>query len=142
MLKEVETQFRATLPHQDGILLRPALVTHTAKKVSWKYKRLHQRSLRYSSLPSHSKARQRKRDWRFRNRVGGKADRLKKVQSLTAVNNLDILPYCRFQRNSWRQRSRLSNRQKHQFYNLNVQSSYKSQLTHRPQQQTQKVQTS
>ena len=45
MLKDVETNFRAILPHQDGILLRPALITHSAKKVSRKYKKLHQRSL-------------------------------------------------------------------------------------------------
>ena len=82
MLKEVETKFRATLPHQDGILLRPALVTHRAKKVSQKYKKLHQRCIKYSSLPPHSKAQKKKKHWHFRNRVGGKADRHKKVQSV------------------------------------------------------------
>ena len=79
MLKDIETKLRTVLPHQDGLLLRPALITHTAKKVSKKYKKIHQRSLRYSSLSLHSKARQKKKDWHFRNRVGGKALRHKKV---------------------------------------------------------------
>ena len=67
MLKEVETKLRAMLPHQDGILLRPALITHSAKKVSQKYKKLNQRSLKYSALSLHSKGRHKKKDWRFGN---------------------------------------------------------------------------
>ena len=76
MLKDVETKFRAMLPHEEGLLLRPVLITHSAKKISQKYKKLHQRSLNYSSLALDSKA-YHKKDWRFRNRVGSMALRQK-----------------------------------------------------------------
>lgn len=83
MLKDVEAKFRATLPQQEGILLRPAIATHSAKKISQKYKKLHQKSLQYSSLRVHSKVHDKKRDWRFRNRVGSKALSHKKVGIIT-----------------------------------------------------------
>lgn len=72
-LKDIETKFRATLPNQDGILLRPAIITDTAKRVSQKYKKL--RSSQYSSLLSQNKSKP-KRDWHFMNRVGSKAERV------------------------------------------------------------------
>ncbi len=37
MLKDVEAKFRGMLPHEGGLL---ALVTHSAKKISQKYKKL------------------------------------------------------------------------------------------------------
>ena len=74
MLKDVETKSRAMLPHE-SILLRPALVTHSAK-ITQKYKKLHQRSLKYSSLALHSK----KKDWHFRNHVGSKALKHKNIR--------------------------------------------------------------
>lgn len=69
-LKEVETKLRATLPHHDGMLLRPAMITNAAKKVSLKYKKM--RLSKYSSLPSQAKGHVGKRDWRFKNRVGSR----------------------------------------------------------------------
>ena len=86
MLKDVEAKFRATLPHQDGILLRPAIVNTLSKKISQKYKKLRQRSLKYSSLALHLKALHKKKDWCFRNRVGSKALRHKKVEILQVHN--------------------------------------------------------
>ena len=77
MLNEVERKFREKLPHHEGLLLRPALITDAAKKVSLKYKKM--RLSRYGSLPLHSKVRAGKKDWRHRNRVGHKADRYRKV---------------------------------------------------------------
>ncbi len=50
MLKDVEAKFRGMLPHEGGLLLRPALVTHSAKMISQKYKKLHQKSLKYSFI--------------------------------------------------------------------------------------------
>ncbi len=82
MLKEVEAKLRATLPHDDGILLRPAMVTNAAKRVSLKYRKM--RLSQYSSLPSQAKGRVGKRDWRFRNRIGSKAERYKKVHTVTS----------------------------------------------------------
>ena len=78
MLKEVETKLRASLPHDDGILLRPAM-TNAAKKVSLKYKKM--RLSQYSSLLSRTKGRVGKKDWHFRNRMGSKAERYKKVHN-------------------------------------------------------------
>lgn len=83
MLKDVEATLRAMLPHQEGLLLRPAIVTHSARKISQKYKKLHQQSLKYSPLALHSRPRHKKKDWRFRNRVGSKALRHKKVGFIT-----------------------------------------------------------
>ena len=40
MLNEVERKFREKLPHHEGLLLRPALITDAAKKVSLKYKKM------------------------------------------------------------------------------------------------------
>ena len=83
MLKNVEDKFRSLLPHQDGLLLRPALVTHTvtaARKVSQKYKRLQLRSSKYGPLPLYKRTRKGALgEWRYLNRVGKKADERKKV---------------------------------------------------------------
>lgn len=60
MLQTVEDKFSSLLPHQDDLLLRPALVTHTvtaARKVSQKYRRLQLRSSKYGSLPLHKRIR-------------------------------------------------------------------------------------
>lgn len=77
MLHEVERKFREKLPHHEGLLLRPAVVTDEAKRVSLKYKKM--RLSQYCSLPLHAKVRAGKKDWRHRNRVGHKADRYRKV---------------------------------------------------------------
>lgn len=79
MLKEVEEKFRSLLPHQDGILLRPAIVTHQAKKITKKYQKIHKCALQYSSLALNTTAANRRKDWHFNPRVGKKADRYKKV---------------------------------------------------------------
>ena len=58
LLKNVEDKFRSLLPHQDGLLLRPTLMTHTAttaRRISQKYRRLQLRSSRYGSLPLHKR---------------------------------------------------------------------------------------
>lgn len=80
MLKNVENRFRSLLPHQDGLLLRPTLVTHLARKVSLKYRKLRLRSSKYGCLPLHKRTRKGTiGKWRYWNRVGKKADEHKKV---------------------------------------------------------------
>ena len=79
MLRKVEDSFRALLPHENGLLVRP-VVTHTittAKKVSRKYRHLVQSS--YGSLPLHNKSKKKNGEWRYKNRVGKRADEWKKV---------------------------------------------------------------
>ena len=81
MLINVENQFRSMLPHDNGLLLRP-VGTHriaTAKKVCRKYRTLQLKSL-YRSLPLHHNSKKNKSgDWRFKNRVGKRADEWRKA---------------------------------------------------------------
>ena len=58
MLKTVENKFSLLLPHQDSLLLCPALVAHTvtaARKISQKYRWLQLRPSKYVSLPLHKR---------------------------------------------------------------------------------------
>jgi len=71
-LQHLMNDFRAILPHEDGILLRP----HTHKKL--KLSRQKKASQGIKSLPLPSKRGRKKQD-AFRNRVGRKAQNLRKV---------------------------------------------------------------
>lgn len=68
------TEFKAILPSEDGILLRPQV----RKKL--KLSRQKQVSKSVSSLHSPSKRGRRKQDAAFRNRVGKRAQALRKVK--------------------------------------------------------------
>jgi len=66
------SEFRLGLPKADGLLLRPqarSVVRKRAKQINHKY--LH--------LPSRIKRGRAKSDWRYRNRVGQRAEALRKV---------------------------------------------------------------
>ena len=100
MLKNVEDSFRSSLPHQDGLLLRPAVLAHTvaaARKVSQKYRRLQLQSAKYGSLPLHKRAHKgMKGEWKHKNRVGKKANEYKKVRAkLFALMHNTLLHYMR-----------------------------------------------
>lgn len=71
-LLQVCSDFRKQLPSAEGLIIRPAIVER-AKKTKQKYQRL-----KATKLPV-SKLKKRKKDWKYRNRVGKKADQLREV---------------------------------------------------------------
>jgi len=77
-LKHLKSEFQSKLPHLEGIVLRPA-VSH-ALKVR-KYAHItRKRQLKSCSVLSETKGRRKTlMDSRYRNRVGAKAERLRKV---------------------------------------------------------------
>ena len=77
--------FRAILPHEDGILLRP----HIHKKL--KLSRQIKASQSIKSLPLPSKRGRKKQDTTFRNRVGRKAQNLRKVKCIVYGHNMHFL---------------------------------------------------
>ena len=71
-LDNIITEFRSCLPKADGLLLRPQarlLSKKRAKQIQYKY----------LTLPPRIKRGRAKDDWRYRNRVGHKAETLRKV---------------------------------------------------------------
>lgn len=71
-IEEQVTEFRSKLPKQDGLVLRPQVrnaVKKRAKAISQKYR----------ALPLRIRRGRVRDDWRHRNRVGWKADALRKV---------------------------------------------------------------
>ena len=70
------TEFKAVLPSEDGILLRPQL----RKKL--KLSRQKKVSKAISSIPPPSQRGRKKQDAAFRNRVGKKAQALRKVHGI------------------------------------------------------------
>lgn len=73
------TEFKAALPSEDGILLRP----HLCKKL--KLSRQKEVSQGIASLPPLSKRGRKKQDAAFRNRVGSKAQTLRKVHTCVSA---------------------------------------------------------
>lgn len=69
-LQALESRMREEIPHQNGLLLRPALITRIAKKTKMKYSKL-------GSLEKQKK--QKASEWKFKGRAGDKAQRLRKV---------------------------------------------------------------
>lgn len=80
-VQALQKDFSSTLPSTpEGLLLRPCSLSESARRVKRKYVKLRQKAQHYSSLEGTSSKRGKKRqDSRFRNRVGKKADRLRKV---------------------------------------------------------------
>ena len=78
-LKHLKSEFQSKLLHLEGIVLRPA-VSH-ALKVRRKYAHItRKRQLKSCSVLSETKGRRKTlMDSRYRNRVGAKAERLRKV---------------------------------------------------------------
>ena len=84
-LQYLMNDFRAILPHEDGILLRP----HIRKKL--KLSRQKKASQSIKSLPLPSKQGRKKQDATFRNRVGRKAQNLRKVKCIVCGHNMHFL---------------------------------------------------
>ncbi len=74
------TEFRAILPKNDGLILRPQARFAARKKAQ-------QVKHKYMNLTSRLKRGRPKSDWRYRNRVGQKSDALRKVQCVTILDN-------------------------------------------------------
>lgn len=77
-LEDLKTTFQSKLPQSESIIIRTAVV-ETANKTKKKYANLMAKQRRCSVLAERGKKGRRKGDSRFRNRVGARADRLRKV---------------------------------------------------------------
>lgn len=75
---------KADLPSSEGLTLRPLSLLKRTRQIKQKYKNLSKRASTYSALESHphSKPGRKRADFRYRNRVGRKAQHLRKVQVL------------------------------------------------------------
>lgn len=87
-LKDLLTDFRSHLPHEEQLVLRPSIVSR-ALKAKRKYARM-KPGLRCSQIAGAKKRGRKKADSRFHNRFGAKADRLRKVASYNYSNNVLI----------------------------------------------------
>lgn len=77
-LEDLKTAFQVKLPHNEGIIIRTAIV-ETATRTKKKYAHLMARQQCCSVLTERGRKGRRRVDSRFRNRVGARADRLRKV---------------------------------------------------------------
>ena len=77
-LDDMKTSFQSKLPLSESIIIRAAVV-ETANRTKKKYASLMARQRRCSVLKARGRKGRRKGDSRFRNRVGARADRLRKV---------------------------------------------------------------
>lgn len=101
-LKSLRTELQSKLPQEEGIIIRPAVVAR-ALKTKKKYAQLRQKKQNCSALTLSKKRGKRKADSKYRNRVGARADRLRKVNVLSQsykLNNsftgsLSNSRYCR-----------------------------------------------
>ena len=73
-LTESFENFRQHLPSSEGLIIRPGAITR-ALKTKRKY-----RQIKASKIPVSKK--KRRRDWRYHNRVGRKADSLREVNNI------------------------------------------------------------
>ena len=64
--------------------MRSTSLSDRTKRIKWKYSKLLQQAQQYSTLDLYRKHKpgRKRQDWRFRNRVGAKADRLREVSKL------------------------------------------------------------
>ena len=86
-LEEIFNNMKANMPQSSGLVIRP-MITQRAKQISQKYRsRLALINSKYSTLPPEKKRGRRKQSASFRNRVGIKAQRLRKVPSYYCFNN-------------------------------------------------------
>ena len=82
-LKQLKLVFQSKLPHLEGIVIRPAVVTH-ALKIKRKYAHItaKQHLKHCSTLPEAKSRKKNKSNSHYRNRVGIRAERLRKVSVL------------------------------------------------------------
>ena len=86
-LEALEKQFRRILPSAEGQIMRSTSLSDRTKRIKRKYSKLLQQAQHYSTLDLYRKHKpgRKRQDWRFRNRVGAKADRLREVSKLYLV---------------------------------------------------------
>ena len=85
-LKDIVSEFKIALPHTDGLLLRP----HLRKKAKLSLQR--KTSLGARSLPQPLKRGRKKQDSKYRNRVGKRAQHLRKVQDTMFACTYSVPP--------------------------------------------------
>lgn len=78
-LQDLKTDFQSKLPSDEGIIIRPAVIA-TALKAKKKYAHFRVRQRRCSTIKQGEKRGRKRMDSRFRNRVGARADRLRRVR--------------------------------------------------------------
>ena len=81
-LKRLQTDIGSSLPHAEGLLLRPVSLLKTAQKIKQKYKRLMDTAASYSSLEPTSKRGRKRQHWKLR--VGIKAAQLREAAAARA----------------------------------------------------------
>ena len=86
-LEALEKQFKRILPSAEGLIMRSTSLSDRTKRIKRKYSKLLQQAQHYSTLDLYQKHKpgRKRQDWRFRNRVGAKADRLREVSKLYLV---------------------------------------------------------
>ena len=82
-LKKLQTDIGSSLPHAEGLLLRPVSLLKTARKIKQKYKRLMDTATSYSSLEPTSKRGRKRQHWKLQ-RVGIKAAKLREAAAARA----------------------------------------------------------
>ena len=83
-LEALEKQFRRILPSTEGQIMRSTSLSDRTNRIKQKYSKLLQQAQHYSTLDLYRKHKpgRKRQHWRFRNRVGAKADRLREVSKL------------------------------------------------------------
>ena len=86
-LEAHEKQFKRILPSAEGLIMRSTSLSDRTKRIKRKYSKLLQQAQHYSTLDLYGKHKpgRKRQHWRFRNRVGAKADRLREVSKLYLV---------------------------------------------------------
>ena len=85
-LECIAGEVKKSLPNSEGLVIRPSLSSARVRRIKLKYKNLVKRTRQYGSLVHLQKQPGRKRqDYRFRNRVGQRADRLRQVYIHTFI---------------------------------------------------------
>ena len=83
-LQDLKMEFQSKLPHEEGIIIRPAVIA-TALKTKRKYAHFRTRQRHCSVLTEGERKGRRRMDSRFRKRVGARADRLRKVRRVNTI---------------------------------------------------------
>lgn len=93
-LQCLKSEFETTLPHLEGLIIRPAVVSAALKtKRKYAYIRARRCQTQCSALKL-AKGRSRKKDSGFRNRFGIRADRLRKVNLNIAQVYMYNVMFC------------------------------------------------
>lgn len=88
-LASLNKKYAKEVNMKDGLIVRPKVPTKSiivAHQVKCKYKEMQKRAASYRALESSVKVGRPKKDWRYRNRVGRKAAKIRKVN-----NNYNML---------------------------------------------------